>query len=237
MDPFLLEFLEEIFDRLMLMDEIDRPQKTMPLIIVRLTQITDEVPAMDHAGQIIQTAPVDGQPGIMQLFETPLEIGKRQIIGGAADIEPGPHHLTHRNASELDDPFQDVTFSLRRLDPDRFIDLVAQLLDDQATFLAPKKALQAFGLTYSPTAYTAKQQMDQLDDPGSVVGELQIVLGSPDLGHDLAEKDHDEGYQYDLDEELEEPEVLFEQDHFIDQEVGQDDNGDIDDAVRDQHGR
>ena len=52
----------------------------------------------------------------------------------------------------------------------------------------------------------------------------------------LTEEDHNEADKDHLDEEFEKPEILFEQDHFIDQEVGENDDGDIDNAVCDQHG-
>ena len=84
-----------------------------------------------------------------------------------------------------------------------------------------------------PAADAAEEQVNQFDDAGGIVSELEVVLCGPDLWHDFTEEEHDEGDEDDFDEEFEEPEALFEQNHFIDEEVGQDDDGDIDDAVGD----
>ena len=72
--------------------------------------------------------------------------------------------------------------------------------------------------------------MDDLDDAGGIIGKLQVILDGPDLGHDFAEEDHDETDEDHFDEELEKPEALLEED-FVDEEIGENDDRDIDDAV------
>ena len=103
-------------------------------------------------------------------------------------------------------------------------------------FFAAEDAFESFGLAYGVAADAAEHQVNQFDDAGGIVSKLEIILCSPDLWHDLAEQDHDETDEDDLDEEFEEPEALFEQDHLVDEEIGEDDDGDIDDAVGDKHG-
>ena len=63
-----------------------------------------------------------------------------------------------------------------------------------------------------------------------------MVLGGPDLWHDLTEQDQNERDEYDLDQEFEEPEALFEQDHGVNKEIGEDDDRDIDDGIGDEEG-
>src|SRR5579872_7239770 len=50
-DLFLLEFLQEVFDEFMLMNEIDGSKEAMPVEIIGLGEVGDEVPGMDHAGE------------------------------------------------------------------------------------------------------------------------------------------------------------------------------------------
>src|SRR5579872_4294991 len=79
--------------------------------------------------------------------------------------------------------------------------------------------------------------MDQFDDAGCIISKLQVILGCPDLGHHLAEKQDDKTDEQRLDQKFEYEEILLEKDHLVDKKIAQDDDGDIDDAVANQHGR
>src|ERR1700754_5284336 len=51
----------------------------------------------------------------------------------------------------------------------------------------------------------------------------------------MAKEDHDETDKNDLDD-IEQPDIRFEQYHFVDKEIGQDNDSYVDDAVGDEHG-
>src|SRR6187399_326030 len=78
--------------------------------------------------------------------------------------------------------------------------------------------------------------MGELYHTGCVIGELEIILGGPDLWHDLTEEDDHEGDQDNFYHEFEAPDPLFKKDHLIDEEVGKDDDGYINDTVGNKEG-
>ena len=216
------------------MDEIDGSQEGMPLVIIRLGQVGDKIAAMDHACEFIEATFIDGQAGIVQFFDPLFELAKGEVESGAEDIEPGAHDLSDGDATEFDDAFQDVPFFFGGFVLGGFVDLIAKLFDNEAGFFATEEAFQTFRLADRPAADAAEEQVDEFDDAGGIVSELEVVLCGPDLWHHFTEQDHDEGDEDDLDQEFEEPEILFKQDHFIDKEVSQDDDRDIDDAIGDE---
>jgi hypothetical protein len=233
MDLFLLEFLQQVFDEFVFVDKIDRAQQAVPVEVIRFGEIGDKIPAVDHTGELIQAAFVDGTPGIMQLVDPLFELRKGEIVAYAADFQPCPHNLADSDATEFYDAFEDISFFFRPFFFDRLFDLS---VDEPPRLLETEKPFETFGLGNGPIADAAEQEVYEFDDARSIIGKLQIVLCSPDLGHDLAKKDHDKSYKDHFYQEFEQPEVLFEQDHLIDKEVGQNDNGNIDDAVGDEHG-
>ena len=113
----------------------------------------------------------------------------------------------------------------------RLVNLVLQLFGAQRGFLSAEESFQPSGPVDGPAADAAERKMDDLDDAGCIIGKLQVILDGPDLGHDFAEENHDETDEDHFNQEFEKPEVLFEQDHFVDEEVGENDDRDIDDAV------
>ena len=235
MDLLLLEFLQEVFDQLVFVYEVDRPDKGMPVKAIGLAEGTDEVAALDGASELVEAAFIHGQAGVVQVLYFLLQLAEAEVIADAANIQAGPHDLPDGDAAELDDAFEDISFIFGGFVPDGLIDLVAKLLELLSRLFATKEALERLGLVYGPATYAAEEQVDELDDPGGIVGELEVILCRPDLWHHFPEKDHDESDQDHLYEE-QEPEVLFWQDHLVDEEVGEDDDRDIDDAVGDEQG-
>jgi len=65
---------------------------------------------------------------------------------------------------------------------------------------------------------------------GGIIGKLQVILDGPYFGHDFSEEDHDETDEDHFYEEFEKPEALLEED-LVDEEVSEDDNRYIDDAI------
>ena len=54
-----------------------------------------------------------------------------------------------------------------------------------------------------PAADAAEGIVNDLDDTGGIIGKLQVVLDSPDLGHDFAEENDDETDEDHFDQEFE----------------------------------
>src|SRR6185312_16304830 len=236
MNALLLELLHEVADQLLLVDEIHRTKQGMPVEIVRLAQPGDQVPGMDHAGQFVEARLIDRKPGIVQLINLLPEAGKVQVVRHAADFQARAHDLLDRNRTELQQALEDIPFLVGRFVLCNLINLAAKLLRAQGRTGPTEGALQSLRTQDRPVSDAPEHEVDQLDDPGSIIGKLKIVLCRPDLRHDLAEKDHDEADQDHFDQEFEQPEILFQQDHFVDEKIREDDDGDIDNTIGNQHG-
>src|SRR6185437_12482085 len=205
----------------------------MPVKIIGFGQMGDEIPCMDGPCQFIEAVPVDRQSRIVQLLDTLFQSGKGYIVGSTAYLRSCPHDLPDVDGPEFSDTLEDVPFFFPPFAPHRLIYL---LLDDEPLLFLTEETLEPLRMVYRPGADPSKKEMYQLNDAGCIVGELQVVMCGPDLGHDLDEKDHDEGDDDHLDKEFEDPKSFFQQDHLIDEKIGQDDDGYVDDTIGDDHG-
>ena len=224
-DAFLLELMQEVFNQLMFVHEEGRADELMPIEVIRLVEIGHQVFCMDHTGQVIQALAIYGQAGIVKLLHLLLKPCEIELVVDAMDFQAGAHDLLYGDAAELDKALEDALFLFG-----------GQPLQVESRLFAAEEPFQSVTSVDGPSADPAEKKVSELNHAGSVIGELEIILCGPDLGHDLSEEDDHEGYQDQLYYEFKAAHAFFEDDHFIDEEIGQDDDGYIDDAVGDEEG-
>src|SRR5215831_16701330 len=160
----------------------------------------------------------------MQLLHFLLQLREIYLVFDAIYFQSGTHDLLHRNAPEFDKALQDILF-LRR----------CQFLKIEPGFPAAKESLRFVASMNCPVAHPPEKKIDQLYYAGCIVSELQIVMRCPDLWHHPSEKNKNEAYQYYFQQDDDQRMTVLH-DHFVYEEIGQDDDGDIDYAVGDQQG-